>query len=122
MAPTPHIIVAEDADSLRALIARLLVRTYPAVAISAVPNGAQALAIVEQRGADLIIADHHMPLLTGIDLVRTLRAQQITTPIIIISSDHTVEGPALAAGANYFLLKPFGVPEMRGVLLRLLPA
>jgi two-component system, NarL family, capsular synthesis sensor histidine kinase RcsC len=121
MPPPLHIIVADDHDTIRAMIARVLIRTYPAVAISAVSDGAQALLVYGQRGADLLITDHHMPILSGLDLVRTLRAQQVAIPIVLISSDHTVEPSALAVGANRFLLKPFSVSALQQVVLALLP-
>src|SRR2546423_7817021 len=105
MARPYHILIAENSDAIRGLLARIVAKTYPTVTISAVADGAQALQIYSQRGADLVIANVHMPSLDGLSLVRTLRAQQVTIPIVLISSDSIMTQLALAAGADRFILK-----------------
>src|SRR5215217_2250939 len=100
-----HILIAEDSDAIRGLLARLLVRLYPTVTISAVADGTHALALYHQRGADILIANIHLPILSGSDLVRTLRAQQATLPVLLLSSDSTMAHIALEAGADRFVVK-----------------
>jgi CheY-like chemotaxis protein len=94
---------------------------YPSAVISAVTNGAEALTTYVHHGADLLITDGHMPIMGGIDLIRALRAQQATCPIVMVSSDHTLEVIGLAAGASRFLPAPSGLTELRGTLIELLP-
>src|SRR3712207_3950138 len=61
MSPPYHVIVADDDDGVRAFIARVVVRTYPAVTLSAVRDGLDALLLFDQRGADLLITNNDMP-------------------------------------------------------------
>ncbi len=121
MPASPHVIIADDHDAVRALVARIVVRIYPSVRLVAVTNGAEALDAYNQRGADLVITNQDMPVLRGLDLIRALRAQQATIPILMLSSDPKVEPLARAAGATRFLLKPFTIPVLRQVLIDLLP-
>ena len=119
--PPSHIIIADDAADVRALIARVVARLYPAVTISAVNDGLDALQRYEQQGADLLIADYDMPRLNGLDLVRTLRARQVTIPIVMVSALPTSEQQALAAGATRFVVKPFSISQLTQILTTLLP-
>jgi CheY-like chemotaxis protein len=119
--PAHHILIADDDDSVRALLARVCVRTYPLVYITAVTNGAEALAAFGQQLADLVITNADMPLMNGLDLIRALRAQHIAVPILMLSADITMQPLALGAGANRFLLKPPKLPDLQHAFLDLLP-
>jgi len=121
MPPLPHILIAEDHDNVRALLARVVIRTYPAVTITTVVNGALALDAYRAHGADLLITNHNMPVMSGIDLIRVLHALQASIPILMVSSDPTIELSALATGATRFLLKPFVLTDLQQTLIDLLP-
>ncbi|GAB4450347.1 MAG: hypothetical protein OHK0015_55590 [Chloroflexi bacterium OHK40] len=122
LSPFPHVIIADDDDSVRSLVARVVGRTYRSVQLSLVNDGADALQVFDQRGADLVITNNQMLTMHGMDLIHALRTRSATVPILMLSADRTIAGPALAAGATQFLLKPFRVPELRQTLLGLLPA
>jgi CheY-like chemotaxis protein len=121
MPQPPHILIADDTVGVRALIGRIIVRTYPAVTVTAVGNGAEALLALDRHGVDLIITNQSMPTLDGLGLIRALRAHQIQAPILMVSADPLLEQAALMAGATRFLAKPFSVAELQAVLLALRP-
>lgn len=116
-----HVLIADDTDAVRALLARIVAKTYPIATISTVADGAQALLIYNQRGADLLITNAHMPGLDGPGLIRALRAQQASLPILMLSSDTAMAAVAMQAGANSFLLKPFMLQQLQQTLRALLP-
>jgi CheY-like chemotaxis protein len=116
MSPSYHFIIAEDDDAMRAVIARIVVQTYPSVSISAVKDGSEALIIFGQRGADFVITNYDMPIMNGLDLIRALRARSVTIPIMMVSGDAVVEQQALAAGVSSFVTKPFRVAQLTQVL------
>src|SRR6266545_8061470 len=96
-----HIIIADDDDNVRALIARVVVRTYPSLRVSAVGNGLDVLQVYDQHGADLIITNNNMPGMSGLSLVEALRVlRQATLPIIMVSATTTLEHQAVALGVN----------------------
>ncbi len=116
-----HVIIADDDGAIRALIARVVVRTYPLVTISAVPDGLDALVIYQQRGADLVISNHEMPVLSGLSLIKRLRVLSATLPIIMVSAHQSVEPQARALGVTDFLLKPFHLAQLIALLTSVLP-
>jgi CheY-like chemotaxis protein len=63
-----------------------------------------------------------MPVMSGLELIRTLRAQGMAMPILAASSEPIFAEGILAAGANHFLPKPFPLPELQMLLRRLLYA
>jgi CheY-like chemotaxis protein len=121
MPSDPHILIAEDHAAVRNLLTTIVARTYPTCTITAVANGAEALAVFQARGADLLITDYAMPIITGLALIQTLRAQQATVLILVMSMNTTITEAVLQAGANRFLPKPFTLHELQQALIDLLP-
>ncbi|MFO7168620.1 MAG: response regulator [Chloroflexota bacterium] len=117
-----HIIIVDDQSGVRGVLARVVARTYPAVTITALGNGQEALQVFDQYGCDLLITNYRMPGLTGIELIREVRARTSTLPIVMVSADRSIEPLALAAGATRFVEKPFTIPELAQVLRSLLPS
>jgi CheY-like chemotaxis protein len=116
-----HIVIADDDAAIRSLIARVVARTYDRVTISAVPDGLDALLIYQQGGADLVITNHQMPVLSGLSLIERLRVLSATLPIIMVSAHPSVEPQARAVGVTHFLLKPFPITELVQLLTSVLP-
>ena len=119
---THHIIIADDEVSLRLLI-KLAAEQFRrwSASVSAVENGQEALQLYEQVGADLIISNGDMPLLDGPKLARTLRAQGVTVPIIIMANNPDIEIEARQAGATLFLSKTELFIRLPQILARYLP-
>ncbi len=107
-----RLLLAEDERSLsRAIVAILEKNNY---AVDAVYDGAEALDYLRTGNYDGAILDVMMPRMDGITALRRLRADGITTPVLILSArsevDDKVEG--LDAGANDYLTKPFAAREL----------
>ena len=122
MLSTFHVIIADDDDAIRGLIARVVARTYATVTISAVTNGLDALRIYDQSSADLLITNQDMPGISGLGLVEALRVVRLATlPIVMVSADLRIEPRALALGVTRFVAKPFTLTRLAQVLTSLLP-
>ncbi len=108
------ILVADDATFIRDMIKKQLRDRIPGVEIFDAMDGARAFALFKQNDIDLILSDWEMPLMTGEELLRNVRAQPngAKTPFIMISSrgdrDHIVK--AIQAGVSDYISKPF-TPE-----------
>lgn len=76
-------------------------------------TGAGGLAEIAQRHPDLVIVDTEVPDMDGLDLIREIRRTSFA-PLVILSSRNreTDKVAALDAGADDYLTKPFGVPEL----------
>ena len=109
----PRILWADDSADMRAYVRSLLL---PYWEVEVVSNGRQALEAALRQAPDLVLCDVMMPELDGFGLVQALRADPRTsaTPIILLSArageDARVEG--LQAGADDYLVKPFGAREL----------
>ena len=63
---------------------------------------------------DLILLDLRLPLLSGLEVLRTLRDAGVATPILVLTAQDTVEGKvdALRTGADDYVTKPFAMEEL----------
>jgi len=108
--PLVVLVVEDEPQVMRFLRATLVAQGYRAHEAT---TGAQALAEAATRAPDLILMDLGLPDTDGVELTRRLR-EWSRTPIIVISA-RGQEGDkvqALDAGADDYLTKPFGVPEL----------
>ena len=113
------ILIVDDEEPVRDFLAQFLTdvgyRTLQAI------HGAQALELVEQQRPDLVIADIMMPVLSGAELCRRLkaRADAPTLPVILMSS--AGQRSADGAGADAFIAKPFDLEAMETLVRRWSP-
>ncbi|WOI54157.1 response regulator [Parvularcula sp. LCG005] len=111
----PHILIVDDDDKLRRLIARYL-RENGFLASTA-DDAAHADAIMANLTFDALVVDVMMPGENGLDMTRRLR-ERSNIPILVLTArgqpEDRVEG--LEAGADDYLPKPF---EPRELVLRL---
>jgi DNA-binding NtrC family response regulator len=112
----PHIIIAEDEDDVREFLMRAFSRYAPHAEVTTCVDGAAALMAVRERGCDLLVSDHRMPNLTGVELLRTLRASGSDMRVIIISADATAQSAAIEAGATAFFYKPLTTGQIRSII------
>jgi len=79
-------------------------------------TGAEGLAAVRARLPHLILLDMHLPDMSGLELLRVLKADMATAtiPVVVVSADATGQqvDAALDAGALRYLTKPVGVNEL----------
>jgi two-component system, OmpR family, KDP operon response regulator KdpE len=77
-------------------------------------DGAQALDEVRRSSPDLLVLDLGLPRVGGLEVIRRLRHDGRTTPIIVLSSreDEAGKVEALDLGADDYVTKPFGMDEL----------
>ncbi|NJN16231.1 MAG: response regulator [Oscillochloris sp.] len=119
MRPFPHVLIADDEDPIRSLLARIMARTYPAVHLSLANDGLDALRAFDHDPADLVLTNYDMPRLNGAALVQALRTRSTSVPIVMITANPTIA--AQISGIDAFIVKPFRAREVQLVVTRLLP-
>jgi CheY-like chemotaxis protein len=117
------ILVADDTPSVRMLLRMILQPTHQVIEAG---DGDQALRAIVDHRPDIAILDVSMPGQTGIDVCRKLRQDPSTasTGVIVVTANGTPSDRenALAAGADYFLSKPFSPAAILGLVDALLGA
>ena len=109
----------DDADALF-LLHRMIEQVYPNSSISMFSNAEDALAHIRDTGTDILITNHGMGKMTGTDLIRTLRAQKVEIPIVMVSGNPEVRKEAEEAGANAFVEKTLDMQAIRNCIRELL--
>lgn len=107
-----HILVVEDDRDTAEYIAIALEQAGHEVVRTG--DGAEALSVALSCSFDVMIVDRMLPGLDGLTLVKTLRADGVTGPVLFLSTlagiDDRVTG--LDAGGDDYLVKPFAMSEL----------
>jgi CheY-like chemotaxis protein len=117
MQRVPHIIIVDDDRVLLEVCHRVLLRKLPNVQITLFEHPQMVLDSLTDQTPDLLITNQGMPGMSGLDLIRQIRAQGNPLPIILTSGDDTLAQRAQQAGANRFLPKPV---SMQGELVEVI--
>ena len=118
---TPLILVADDSRDVTNFL-RDAVLAPAGYRVSTAGDGLTALNLAEQLNPDLVITDHNMPNVTGVELTRRLRAERPRLPIILITGEGSDElaQEARRAGACAYFTKPFDIDALLGTVARAL--
>lgn len=104
-----RILVADDEEGIAHLIADVL--REEGYDVQCMHDGASVLLAIQDQVPDLVILDNMMPLLSGGEALRTLRAQGFAHPIIMMSANGQRQ-MFLDSGASGFLAKPFTIDAL----------
>src|SRR5512140_395650 len=116
-----RILIVDDSSMMRRLIKRVVVLAdVPVEDILEAGDGAEALAILESQDVQLLLTDINMPVMTGIELLRELAADDRWGNLtrVVISTDGSANRREEVAGLDVrcYLEKPFSPEVMRDVL------
>jgi CheY-like chemotaxis protein len=114
-AESGKIMLVEDDASMRMLLKTLLeIEGHPVVSYYEQKNSAVSiLDMVRAEHPAAILLDVHLRDASGIDVLRDIRADTSLDDVkVIMSSGMDVKEECMAAGASYFLLKPYMPDEL----------
>ncbi len=107
-----RILIVEDEEHLRQQLSAALQQN--GFAIDTAQDGREGLFMVREYPYDLAIVDLGLPDISGLELIRTIRQQGKTFPVLILTArgnwQDKVEG--LETGADDYVVKPFHVEEI----------
>jgi len=118
---TDRILVVEDDGLLVKFLRATLAASGYAVEVAA--DGVAAIEALSSQPTDLVLLDLGLPRIDGVDVLRQLRAWSDVPVLVLSARDQQQEKvQVLDLGADDYLTKPFGVPELlarvRAVLRR----
>jgi len=113
-APPPCCLIVDDEAPLRAVLRRILEQQGFTCRDAA--SGVEAVRLLEQQPAALVLSDYHMPEMDGVTLLRTIRERWPETAVVMVTgvADVDLAVQCLGHGAMDYLTKPFRVEEIRG--------
>lgn len=111
-----RILLAEDEEILRMLITDTLEdEDYQVVEAG---DGQEALDLLKDGKYDLVVLDYMMPVYSGLEVIVEIRQGGINkdVPVLMLSAKSQLleQEQVIAAGADYFMAKPFSPLELLG--------
>ena len=105
------LIIEDDRELCRALRSQLLARNHTA---DCCHTGSEALYHAMSGAYDLILLDRMLPEIDGLSILRSIRQNRISAPVILTTAlgsiDDRIEG--LDCGADDYLIKPYAIEEL----------
>lgn len=123
-APQARLLIADDNEMNLDLYCRSLRETR--VTIDTATNGVAALELIGRNRYDLIFLDHMMPIMDGMETLRTIKKQELCPgiPIIVVTAN-AISGERnmyLNAGFDDYLAKPVTGRQLWETVMKYLPA
>jgi two-component system chemotaxis response regulator CheY len=118
MPADPHmkILVVDDMSTMRRIVKNIL-KQLGFVNLDEAENGQEALAKLRADTFDFVVSDWNMPGMTGIELLRVIRADEKLKhiPVLMVTAEAQKENliEAIQAGVNNYVVKPFTAETMQ---------
>lgn len=107
------VLIVDDSIASRVLMRQML--ETGGYECAEAPDGASAVALLRTSTVDVVVTDQWMPIMTGIELVRLIRADADLrdVPVLAVTTDVDTDrrDEILGAGASGFITKPFTTEE-----------
>ncbi len=105
------LLIEDDSETAEEIKAELADRGFT---VEWAPDGLEGLAKARSSRPDAMIVDRMLPGMDGLNVIETLRQEQVRTPVLVLSAlgavDDRVRG--LRAGGDDYLTKPFALAEL----------
>jgi two-component system, chemotaxis family, chemotaxis protein CheY len=110
-----EVLIVDDASAMRRIM-RGLLKELGFKKMREAENGKSAMEKLKEKKADFVVSDWNMPVMTGIDLLKAIRADDElkATPVLMITAEMNQENiiEAVQAGVNNYIVKPFSAQTL----------
>ena len=117
------IMIVDDYNTMLRILKNLL-KQLNFTNVDEATNGAEALQKLRQGGYGLVISDWNMQPMTGIELLRNVRADEKlkSIPFIMVTAESKTENVIAArqAGVSNYIVKPFNAETLKGKMASVL--
>lgn len=117
-----RVLIVDDEEDMLWMLQRNLSKGLKNVEILAAKSGEEALAILSDKSANLVITDINMPGMSGLDLLVEINNRYPETSVIIMTAypSNAYENEAMMSGCLRFIEKPFDIKDMRQIVEKVL--
>jgi DNA-binding NtrC family response regulator len=107
-----RVLIVEDDEVFRRPLQRAL--EAAGCEVVAVPSGEDALAVLGRSTVDLLLTDHRLPGMDGVQLITRSKAMNPALAVVVMTAHGTAESAVDARrhGADAYLVKPFAMPDL----------
>ena len=116
---TYRVLIVDDEKSMREFLSIMLRKEGYAVTVAA--HGPEALALIDKEIFDVVISDVKMPGLSGIDVLKAVKAAAPSTIVLMMTAYASTETAveAMREGAYDYLTKPFSLGQIDVIVKRM---
>ena len=118
------ILVVDDFSTLRRIIKNIL-KQIGFANVDEAENGQVALSKIADGNYDFVISDWNMPEMNGIELLKSVRANETTKdlPFLMVTAEAKKENvvEAVKSGVNNYIVKPFTAETLQEKILKIFP-
>ena len=118
------ILVVDDFSTMRRIVRNLLVELgFSGPLIQEADDGENAMVMLKSQPFDMVVTDWNMPNMTGIDLLRAIRAEASLKglPVLMVTTENNRDQiiAAAQAGVNGYIVKPFTAATLQEKLTKI---
>lgn len=118
------ILVVDDFSTMRRIVRNLLVELgFSGPLIQEADDGENAMVMLKSQPFDMVVTDWNMPNMTGIDLLRAIRAEASLKgmPVLMVTAENNRDQiiAAAQAGVNGYIVKPFTAATLQEKLTKI---
>lgn len=110
------ILVVDDFSTMRRIVKNIL-KQIGFSNIDEAEDGNNALLKLKQEKFDMVVSDWNMPNMTGLDLLKAIRADNVinSMPVLMVTAEAKKENvmEAIQAGVNNYVVKPFTADTLK---------
>lgn len=109
------ILVVDDSAMMRKIVIKNLRECGFETNVIEASDGSEGLEKFQAGGIDCILSDWNMPNMSGLEMIKAIRATNKTVPIVMITTEGSADKvkDAVMAGANNYLAKPFTADKFK---------
>jgi len=119
------ILIVDDSMPMRSVIKKTIrAAGYGKSEFLEAANGQEALKLMKNNWVDMVLTDHNMPVMNGLEFIRTVKTDDLLSPIpvVVISTEGNQSKirEFLEVGAVGYLSKPFAAEAIRDLIVKFL--
>lgn len=117
-----RLLLVDDHPMLRRGVADLLSLEIDIEVVGQANHGGEAMSFLQEHEVDLIVLDHNMPIMNGLETLKAIREHNIAGKVLLFTVSDNIKDvqDALTLGADGYLLKDMEPDEIIGNIRRIL--
>lgn len=120
-----NVLIVDDSSAIRSAVKKVIqISGFDVGEYFEAANGKEALSVLDNNWADVILTDIHMPVMDGISFFKEVLKDPLMSsiPVIFVTTEGREEGieETCKMGAKGYITKPFKPEEIRKVLIEVL--